>query len=124
MKIQDVLKKHPQLNYHGLKPYSGWESGVEHLADESQYTKILDWVNQLEKTKKINYDTFSYALKHRCEEAIGEYVTNGQIIVAMILAGFDVYYLENHKNAKFNVSTKSLKNLIKKAKEANTTPDQ
>lgn len=109
--IDAILAKHPRLNYHGFKPYPGWEDDMQHLLDEARYPKLVEWILKIEKIQRINYDAFSYALKHRCEDALGEYVSNGQIIVAAILAGFKVHYTAKSKNARFNMSNRTIKGL-------------
>jgi len=64
---------------------------------------IKNWIlNALTPTKKINKITASsYGLKHICEGSIGIYVSNEEIIDAMIELGF-IY--DGDLNYYFNIS--------------------
>ena len=65
---------------------------------------IKNWIKHaLTVTKSINKNaSSSYGLKHICEESIGCYVSNDEIIDAMIDLGFK--YSSNHINYHFNIS--------------------
>lgn len=75
-----------------------------------------------DKTKRVKdkSESRSYWLKHRVEEyaqrvydpVLGNYITNGELIYAMLLEGFKVKKVED-KNALFNVSKRSINRLLK-----------
>lgn len=46
----------------------------------------IDWF--FSKTDRINMKHSSYRLKHIVEQEIGKYVSNGELIAAMIISGF------------------------------------
>lgn len=58
----------------------------------------------LTKTKNINYNAnSSYGLKHYCEDAIGSYVSNDEIIEVMKELGYNSKII-NNINYKYNIS--------------------
>ncbi|WP_254561810.1 hypothetical protein [Dyadobacter diqingensis] len=63
------------------------------------------------KMKTIQKDNSSYGLKHDMEKVIGEYMTNGEFIVAMIGEGF--VFKRDRINCYFNVTATSVKQLRK-----------
>lgn len=104
--------------------YTGYENGEfdETIFNKERITKIRDIIRfNLEKRKTINVKTEgSYQLKHAVERfdktqggvKLGGYVSNGELIYAMIQEGFDVQ--RDGRNAYFNVTTKSAKNFCNK----------
>lgn len=93
-----------------------------HYAEE--FLRALDFMSMVERCKNITNVYGSYRLKHIAERAIsyyptGEklgpnYVSNGAFIAAAIHAGFKWRTStkpngEYHPNAKFNMSTRSLR---------------
>jgi hypothetical protein len=56
--------------------------------DPEHMGRITRWCGMWGKRKTINRNHNSYSLKHDCEKAIGRYVSNGQLIAAMVFAGF------------------------------------
>jgi hypothetical protein len=65
--------------------------------------------DNLSKTKTINKSHSSYGLKHIVEKKIGKYVTNGELIYAMYLEGFDIK--RQNINCYFNIKTSEVKNI-------------
>ena len=59
--------------------------------------------------KSFNLNRGSYGLKHDLERHIGKYVSNGELIYAMYLEGFNIK--RNGINCYFNISLVSLRNL-------------
>lgn len=55
------------------------------------------------KTKKINKKITSYRLKHIIEKAIGNYISNGEVIAAAADLGYDVDSDGICPNAMFNI---------------------
>lgn len=69
-----------------------------------------NWVRtQLRIGCRINRNRTSYGLKHVMEDDCSVYVTNGEFIIAMCLAGFTMTTLEY--NPSFNVTESSVKAL-------------
>ncbi|MFC1493308.1 hypothetical protein ACFL6O_05050 [candidate division KSB1 bacterium] len=57
----------------------------------------------MEPTYSISVGSTSYGLKHGCERAIGEYVSNGEFIFAMYLENYRVEKVSQMSpNARFN----------------------
>ena len=94
--VEQVLAEHPLLHYAG---YGYGRCGcpdismlrAELLTDHSVATiaKVVDWLpGNFTPTRAIRRENCSYGLKHVIERAIGEYVSNGQAIVALLLAGY------------------------------------
>lgn len=76
---------------------------------------LIDWCSNLEKTSAINKRNNSYSLKHifsKCCDR-GYYLTNGVFIGGMLAAGFEGKRSENSVNFHFNVSSKSIKKVIR-----------
>lgn len=65
----------------------------------------IDWF--FSKTDRINMNHSSYGLKHIVERGIGVYVSNGELIAAMILSGYR--YKVIAINCVFNVKVKRTK---------------
>lgn len=77
----------------------------------------------LVKTKNINYNAnSSYGLKHYCEDAIGTYVSNDEIIEVMKELGF-ITTNSKHINYHYNIS-KVVNRVIFSEKLANTYSDK
>lgn len=62
---------------------------------------LMEWSKErLQAVNEINYRLSSYALKHLAEKEVG-YVSNGQMILALILLGYD--WAGQGADAFFNV---------------------
>jgi len=82
------------------------------LSKDQQLT-LLKWCQSLDKVEKINLRHSSYGIKHMFErEGYGFYVKNGAMKGAFLLAGFSISDV-NDLNWQFNVSEKSIKNMLK-----------
>ena len=70
----------------------------------------MDYIDrQFSSIKTINRKTSSYKIKHIVEKQIGQYVANGELIIAMINCGYDYkQWSINCPNCWFNVSQKSI----------------
>lgn len=87
--------------------------------DKQRIDAIVGIVSErLVRRKTISERYTSYKIKNLIEyqeEAVkgilGGYVSNGELIYAMILAGYDVCRDGDSKNAFFNVSTESVEKL-------------
>lgn len=87
-------------------------SEFDELSD-SQKQILLDWCNQINKTKSINNNHSSYGLKHIFEDSKdGFYITNGAFKGAMLKCNFDYRPASPSScNWCFNISEKSIKKL-------------
>lgn len=93
-----VLADHPQLHDAGYGPLPA-NSGYQF--DQAKYradlmrpeslaviTRVAEWCSS---TVPVNINRkHSYGLKHDAENDLGEYVSNGQLITAMLLAGYEI----------------------------------
>ena len=70
----------------------------------------MDYINRnFYPIKTFNKHESSYGIKHLVEEKIGQYVANGELIVAMINCGYNYkQWSVNLPNCWFNVSQKSI----------------
>jgi hypothetical protein len=74
---------------------------------------IISWVEgNIPQRKTINHKISSYGLKHICEQAVGFYVSNGEMKGAMLKAGF-VAGNRRRINWSFNISQKFLRGLYR-----------
>lgn len=110
--MEEKLKGLTYLGYKGFGDFNPDEFKKERIE------AIRDIIRpRLEKRKTISSGTCSsYELKHCVERQIESvsgilkgYVSNGELIYAMILEGYDVFRCD--PNARFNVSSKSLARL-------------
>lgn len=75
----------------------------------------MDYINrEFYPIKCFNRDESSYGIKHLVEERIGQYVANGELIIAMINCGYNYkQWSISSPNCWFNVSQKSINNARK-----------
>jgi hypothetical protein len=84
------------------------------LSQEEQMQLFAWCYSSLDKVGSINYQHTSYGMKHIFERSpLGFYVSNGQFIGAMLVAGFKHGYIHG-RNMNFNVSEKSIKAVVGK----------
>jgi hypothetical protein len=123
--IAKVIQQEPRLTSHGLgifqypgqKPpsyhslYQAFLAEQEELLNaEKRCTAICTWLTGVVTRKTINPNAYSYALKHQCEQDIGRYVTNGELIAACIHMGLTFTQEEfRSPNVCFNISSRWLK---------------
>lgn len=72
------------------------------LFDLKRIQKSVLEIPNIFSRSRTRHKFSSYALKHVLEEQTGEYITNGDFIVAMILSGF-AFKFGNSVNPVFNV---------------------
>ena len=138
-KVIKILEKYPDLNPSGMGLFY-----VGHLSKSDQMDKLYDgrkaiirrseivksivlWLDQfIVPTKTINKKRTSYNMKHIVEYYIG-YISNGEFIVAALLAGFKPQFLNSDPNVQFAMSEKSWKlaeDLLRKPTNNATLKDQ
>src|SRR5262249_8152175 len=123
--IAKVIQREPRLTafglgifeYPGQKPPSHHPLYEAFLADQERLlnaawrcTGICAWLNGVWPRQTINPNAYSYGLKHLCEQEMGLYVTNGQLITACIHIGL-AYAQETPRSPSvcFNISSRWLK---------------
>lgn len=81
---------------------------------------IEKWVESaLTKTKNVNrISASSYTLKHICEESIGVYVSNQEMIDTLKELGFEMKIIKGTPNYLFNISS-IIKKVVFKTKLGN-----
>jgi hypothetical protein len=119
--VREIMARYPLLSMegHGLsncirrtpeERQAGLAREREELASPESAAEIAaaaDWIAEHWAPRKtLNTWHTSYGLKHVYEAAAGQYVTNGQFIVAMLLAGFTARM--DHLNPYFNLSERSV----------------
>jgi hypothetical protein len=111
--VQEIIDRYPLLNDCGLGYGSHKFDLAEersNLVSEKSVAGIIAasrWIStRWARIKTINDRHTSYSLKHIYERVTGEYITNGQFIVAMLLAGFTAQ-MEGF-NPHFAVSERSV----------------
>lgn len=112
MTQEEKLKGLTYLGYKGTTDFNPKEFNMGRIESIREIIRP-----RLEKRKTINHNVgTSYWLKHCVENQIEAYikplegyVSNGELIYAMILEGFDVYKCE--PNARFNVTSVSMRTL-------------
>jgi hypothetical protein len=124
-----VLEQHPTLNRHGF----GFDQGrspderrreIERhrqdlIAREELVRRVHDWlVINVAAIKTPN--TGSYGLKHIAEDILGEYVANGELITAALMAGYPMRH-DDGPNALFAMSKRDVNRLRTQQKDASRT---
>jgi len=121
-RLAAVMFEEPTLNLNGIGPgpYPGTpqerrersEAWRRELRARSAHVhQIRAWLeDNIEPRKTINSWAGSYGLKHIAENALGAYVSNGELIAAAIIAGFP-YRLEGGRspNVYFGMRAASIK---------------
>jgi hypothetical protein len=118
--ISLVLKQHPELTGHGIGIYAGnkltkedydkaFSDEVDYLYNhKSEIQDCLEWLLTAEKRKSMNVCRSSYGIKHIVEKHCKRYVSNGALIVAAIMAGFNIKQCRaGGANVYLNISEKS-----------------
>jgi len=109
--IQTVLDEHPLLNRNGYGMY--FEKTLEDHEASRQAIRpeavdaIRVVIEPLERTKRANFRSSSYGLKHMVEPRTG-YIANGEFIVAAILAGYKIKTQRDSINVFLNISTEAI----------------
>ena len=87
-----ILDAHPDLHYYGYGLAAGVElaeADQDRLRDPDSLQTILA-VERWVRESRPDLSRTSYALKHDAERDLGGYVSNGQLIAAMLLAGYQI----------------------------------
>lgn len=120
--VEQVMKLHPDLCFIGYSPaFANTRTGCrQELTSDSSVRVIGRCVafilSSLTSSQRINGGSTgnSYTLKHVAEYSIGEYVCNGQMIAAMLIAGYRIKSSDRGVNVQFNVSRRSVRDAMKK----------
>lgn len=119
--LAEVMQQHPLLTAFGIGVYASRSmtpeqratelaTGRERLAArEAAVAQTARWLR--ENIAPITTPTVgSYALKHVVERATGDYLTNGELIAAALVAGYTVAYTEG-PNVLMGMSARDVKRL-------------
>lgn len=73
--------------------------------------KVADYMTRCEHSTMICTRSSSYGLKHYLERLIGEYVSNGEMIIAMLMLGFrfKMQPVKDSPNCYFNLTNNDIK---------------
>jgi hypothetical protein len=105
--LAKVREHFPNINRHGINRMSGY--------DDWNDQKILAAIAALRRCETARSPTInSYAMKHLVERAIGQYLSNGDIICACVFLGFPVKSWEDdYPNVMIGVATRDLRRLAR-----------
>lgn len=124
-----AMDMEPELNRNGFGAGAYGRSLEERRADARAWRvelrsraervdEVRQWlVDNIDPRQTINPDVGSYGLKHTAERILGEYVANGELIAAAIIAGYP-YRREGggSPNARFGMSSRSVAALRRAAR--------
>jgi hypothetical protein len=114
--LPDVMERFPTLTYFGFGPLNGlralWtpeqfqQQRDELKAATAQIDDARAWIKQnCAKRSTINESIGSYNLKHKIENDLNGYISNGACIAAFIMEGYRVHHASDWgPNCAFNVS--------------------
>jgi hypothetical protein len=118
--IAAILDRCPTLTFAGMgleDNVRGWTKDqvaekwkaerAELLNSSDVCTKVCEWLSKIRPIKRLNRWHSSYGLKHFAEREIGEYVSNGQFIIAAIHCGYK-YGEDGTLNVCFAMSEPSI----------------
>ncbi|MFD9428003.1 MULTISPECIES: hypothetical protein [unclassified Streptomyces] len=118
--LAEVMQQHPQLNSFGVGVFNprrktaeqrrtDLAAGREKLAGAvAVVAETAAWLR--ENITPIETPTVSsYTVKHVMERATGNYVTNGELIAAALIAGYTFTY--EQPNVLFGMSARDLKRM-------------
>ena len=118
LSLQAVMEQQPQLTSFGFGVFEGWRKTAgqrreeleqardELFRSEDRVLRVRDWL--LANITPIKTPTLdSYRMKHVAERAIGEYVTNGDLIAAALMAGYPMSR-PHGPNAEFGMSKRDV----------------
>ena len=104
------------LRYYGYSDILDFDKKDFNMLRINEIKRIIG--HRVSKKKTFEKGVSSYGLKHIVEAQpeskngmLGGYISNGELIYAMILLGFDVKRRLETSNAYFNISCKSLADL-------------
>ena len=114
-----VMEQHPLLNSHGIGVFDAHRktreqreadltAGRQELVDrEAMVMTVASWL--CDNIMPIQTPTAdSYHMKHVVERALGEYVSNGELIAAALVAGYSFKHTEG-PNVELGMSARDVK---------------
>lgn len=115
-KFGNMKKYLKGLGYLGYSDMQDFDKKEFSMLRINEIKRIIG--HRVSKKKAFEKGISSYGLKHIVEAQpesnngmLGGYISNGEMIYAMILLGFDVKRIPKTSNAHFNISRKSLTDL-------------
>lgn len=117
--LVDVMEQHPLLNSHGIGVFDTYRTtpeqreadlaaGRRELVDrEAMVMTAAAWLRD-NITPTQTATVGSYHMKHVVERALGEYVSNGELIAAALVAGYSFKHTEG-PNLELGMSARDVK---------------
>jgi len=114
----NLMEKFPDLCYNGFLSITGNKKIEEVIGLKVDLLKASDeirlarsWIkSNCTHSKRIRSWEGSYRLKHRVEQSVRRYISNGALIAGFILEGFRVFRESNHSpNCYFNFKPRDAK---------------
>lgn len=115
IRMVDVLRNHPTI---GERGYDGDGNYQNLLSNYEVFERCCLTLRSIDKSKKVGTKHSSYGLKHVLEEIIGDYVSNGAAICALIDCGYNITVGTSKRNVLFNMYERDYNALSKRAEEA------
>lgn len=114
--IERNFKLPPYICAHGLRPCIPYTSRKEEVSYDINFENVelaIDLIKQYFTTRKtINPKYSSYWLKHLIEKKLERYISNSELIIAMLTCDYQYKQIDsNSPNCYFNVSSQSIKKL-------------
>lgn len=107
------LKLPPYICAHGLRPYTPYTSRKEEVSYDINFENVELAINLIKRylttRKTINLKYSSYWLKHLVEKKLACYISNSELIIAMLTCGYQYKQIDgNSPNCYFNVSSQAI----------------
>ena len=112
-----ILTQYPNLHYDGVGERIGYalvcsRSRLISPASLDTVDRVRRWlVCNIDKQRTVNYRFNSYELKHIAQADLGHFVSNGQLILAALLAGYTADL--GQFNPHFAMTTRSIRSNVK-----------
>ena len=117
--IKKILEKEPTLTPFGIEGPRTYHSKDPNFYpdDIEQIETCIEWLKRREISKRINYATGSYGIKHIVEKEFNTYVSNGCFIAAVIHLGIPYSTSKRTKpNIYVAISTKEIRKYLEEEK--------
>lgn len=123
-----ILEREPSLNRAGFGVHHGRKVSAEQrardldagrrelIAQADTVRRVHDWL-VVNVTAIKSPTAGSYGMKHVVEAALGEYVSNGELIGAALMAGYPMRY-DGGPNASFGMSRRDVQRLRRRYRAA------
>ncbi|WP_280454816.1 hypothetical protein [Nocardia brasiliensis] len=130
LSLAEVMQLHPHLSYRGIDAYrkpsrthAQWQAELAEerrqlASHESSIVELANWLRT--SITPIKTPTVgSYGMKHVAENALGTYVSNGELIAAALMACYPHRYYDG-PNLAFGMSARD----VRRVRESRTAANQ